>query len=317
MAVAEQRRMLRVLVVDQSLEDARGVRDLFGGEADCRLTVARDAEDARDQLLDGNFDAALIEAALWSDEQTELVRYLREQRPDVAVVLLTNGENDRDTLPSLKLGAHDFVSKRNLDREQLLARILGAVEETRTLRRRDTMVRWLEREARTDHLTGLHNRRAFDDRLREVCAEARAKREFVTVIMIDVTGTRTVNEAHGYDAGDSMIRRAAAGIARCVRSFDFAARIGGDDFGIIVAECDVDLGRRIARRIAHELERLNTYEWAGDIPVAVSFGVASGRGCDANDLFAACDAQLSHNKSSRPMISEFRWREESDGPSVA
>jgi diguanylate cyclase (GGDEF)-like protein len=308
---------MRVLVVDRSMEEARKVGELFACEPDFRPYLARDASEAREQLLDGNFDVALIDAALWSEEGSVFVRFLREQRPDVAVVLLTSGENEREALPSLKLGAHDFISKRNLDRGQLVARILGAVEESRSLRRRDTMVRWLEREARTDHLSGLFNRRAFDERLREVCTEARQQETPVTLIMVDVTDTRTVNDAHGHEAGDSMIRRAAVGIARCTRANDFAARIGGDDFGIIIPDCDLDLGRRIARRIAHEIERLNATEWDGDIPVTVSFGVVSGRGCDHEALFAAGEAQLSHSKSIRPVVTAFRNRGESDGPSVA
>src|SRR6185436_12084788 len=133
----------------------------------------------------------------------ELVRYVREKHSDVAVVLLTSGENEREALPALKLGAHDFLSKQHLtDGEQLAARLLGAFDESRTLRRRDTMVRWLEREARTDHLTGLHNRHAFDEKLRDACTAARETNGPVTVVMVDLCGTRLVNEVHGHDIGD-------------------------------------------------------------------------------------------------------------------
>ena len=314
----ERRRVLRILVADSEVRDVRSVCDLLRKNGEFLPHAARSVDEAQALLDEGVFDVALIDYSLWIERDNHLVRFLRERHSDVAVVLLTNGDNERETLPAMKLGAHDFLSKQHLaDGSQLEARILGAFEESRNLRRRDTMIRWLEREARTDHLTGLHNRHAFDDRLREVCEKARKGQSPVTLIMVDLAGTRTVNDAHGHDVGDAMIRRAASGISRCIRGADFAARIGGDDFGIILGDADLDLGRLISRRIVHEIERLNAGEWDGEIPVTVSFGVASGIGCDSRDLFNAADQQLSHHRAIRPIISPFQDREESDGPSVA
>ncbi len=314
----EQHTLLRVLLVDPSPREARKVRSLLQDEREFRVHSARGIDEAEELLQSGSFDAALIDADLWNDESARLVRSFRERVPDVAVVLLTNGENERETIPALKLGAHDFVSKRHLqDGMQLHARIHAAVQESRSLRRRDTMVRWLERESRTDHLTGLHNRRAFDERLAEVCAAAREVSRSVALIVIDIAGTRMVNEAHGHAAGDSMIRRAAAGLSRCIRGCDFGARIGGDDFGIVLPGGDLDLGRLVARRIAQELERLNNESWESEIPVTVVFGVASGVAPDAGQLFAAAEQQLSDYKSIRPVLRAFPAMEDSDGPFVA
>ncbi|MEP7216273.1 MAG: GGDEF domain-containing response regulator [Anaerolineaceae bacterium] len=314
----ERRRVLRVLVVDSAIEDVRSVCELLRKNGEFLPHAARSVDEAQALLGEGVFDVALIEYGLWTERDNHLVRFLRERHGDVAVVLLTSGDNERETLPAMKLGAHDFLSKQHLaDGSQLEARILGAFEENRQLRRRDTMVRWLEREACTDYLTGLHNRHAFDERLREVCEKARASRSPVTLIVVDLAGTRIVNEAHGHEVGDAMIRRAASGISRCVRGTDFAARIGGDDFGIVLGDADMELGRLISRRIVHEFERLNGDEWAGEIPVTATFGVASGIGCTSHDLFNAADQQLSHHKAIRPITSLFHDREETDGPSVA
>ncbi len=310
--------VLRVLVVDPSVEDCKRVRELLQDKGEFVTQVARTAREARDLLAEGLFDVVLIEYGVWSEPDAELVRTVRERHSDVAVVLLTSGENDRETLPALRLGAHDFLSKQHLhDSEQLAARILAAVDESHALRRRDTMVRWLEREARTDHLTGLYNRRAFDDRLREVCAAAAEVGQPVTLLVIDIAGTRTVNEVHGHEAGDNMIRRAAAAIARCLRGCDFAARVGGDDFGVILPESDLELGRMVARRIAHEVERLNNADWDNLIPVTLTFGVATGRRCGPEELFTAADLQLSDYKLVRPVLTVLHEKDDSDGPYVA
>lgn len=317
-APTERKRMLRVLVVDSNVNDVRRVRDLLTANGDFVTHVARTSEEACELLSDGMFDVALVDSGTWTTESNDLARQLRDRRNDVAVVLLTNGENEREALPALKLGAHDFINKAHLeDGEQLALRIEGAYDENRSLRRRDTMVRWLEREARTDHLTGLFNRHAFDERLRDACERAREGERPVTVILVDICGTRIVNEVHGHDIGDDMIRRAAHGLSRCIRGADTAARIGGDDFGVVVPDGDLALGRLIARRISHEIERLNSDEWSDLIPVTLTFGVATGVGCEPTDLFAAADQQLSDYKTVRPVISVLRRHEESDGPSVA
>lgn len=314
---AERHGIVRVLVIDLAVDDVRRLRTLMEGEPDFRLHPARTIEEAEECLADGTYDVALVESSLWSPDGADLVRFVRDNHLDIAVVLLTSG-NQREALPALKLGAHDFISKQQMDDvEHVTARILAAVEESRALRRRDTMVRWLEREARTDHMTGLSNRRAFDEQLLLVSTEARRASEPVALILIDVTGTRQVNEAYGHPAGDAMIRRAARALTRCVRGSDFAARVGGDDFGVIIRNGDIDLGRRIARRIAHEIERLNNEDLDGEIPVSVTFGVASGLACDPAELFAAADQQLSAHKGVRPAVPLFLPHSEQDGPSVA
>ncbi len=317
-AVAERRRVLRVLIIDPDVEDVRRVRECLQSGGDFVTHAARTVDEGLTMLTDGMFDVALVDSATWSEAGSDLTRHLREHRNDVAVVLLTSGDNEREALPALKLGAHDFISKVHLeDGQQLMLRIEGAFEENRSLRRRDTMVRWLEREARTDHLTGLYNRHAFDERLREACDNARADRRPVTLVLVDICGTRIVNEVHGHDVGDDMIRRTALGLTRCIRGNDTAARIGGDDFGIIVPDADLALGRLIARRIAHEIERLNTNEWEDLVPVTVTFGVATGIACEPGELFAAADQQLSDYKTHRPAISVFRLHDETTGPFVA
>ena len=316
-AIAERKRILRVLTIDPNVDDVRRVREALCN-GDFVTHAARTVDEGIDLLDGGMFDVALIDSGTWTAEGTDLARYLRERRNDVAVVLLTTGENEREALPALKLGAHDFISKVHLeDGAQLVLRIEGAFEENRSLRRRDTMVRWLEREARTDHLTGLHNRHAFDEKLRDACTAARETNGPVTVVMVDLCGTRIVNEVHGHDIGDDMIRRAALGISRCVRGGDTAARIGGDDFAVILPQGDLALGRLVARRIAQEVERLNSAEWNDQVPVTLTFGVASGVACDPGELFAAAEQQLSDYRAVRPAISVLRVREESNGPFVA
>lgn len=316
-ASAAPPRTLRVLIIDEDADRLRTVRSLLEASPRFLPQAARDPADAVALLANGAYDAAIVYAALWLDPHAPLVRTLRERRTDVAVVLLLDDQLELEAIPALKLGAHDFLALRHLDAGQLALRLIAAVEENRNLRRRDTMVRWLEREARTDHLTGLYNRHAFDERLREECQARRGTREPVTLVLADVVGTRLVNQAHGHDVGDDMLRRAGAVIAHCIRGSDFAARIGGDDFGIILPGADLSLGRLIARRIAQEIERRQLDEWADLVPLALNLAVATGVDCPATELFAAADQQLAARHRPAAVVSLLRGVGDNDGPSVA
>ena len=318
-ALAERRRTLRVLIVDPASDDARQIRELLGDRSGMLTSIARSSDEAA-RLLDddGAFDVVLVAYEIWTDYDSAVSRTIREHRNDSVIILLTSGPEDLAELPVLKLGAQDFINKHQFgDGSQLTARILAAYDESRSLRRRDTMVRWLEREARTDHLTGLYNRRVFDERLREVCDEARRSGLTTTLIIADIADIRSVNEAHGHEVGDDMIRRAAQAISRSVRGTDFAARVAGDDFGIILEGADFDLGRLITRRIAQQIERLNAGDWRHLVPVTLMFGVATGRNCQPGELFVAADQAMNDNKNSRPIVTMLWPRIDSDGPSVA
>jgi diguanylate cyclase (GGDEF)-like protein len=199
----------------------------------------------------------------------------------------------------------------------LAAALRSAHEEHRARRRRETMARWLEREAATDRLTGLLTDAAFSERLASACTEARSRRRSVAIIIADVTGTQMVNRAHGDHVGDDMLRRAAVGISRCIRGNDSAGRVGGDEFAIVLDDADIETARRVARRIAHEIDRLNVSDWDGEIPVTLTFGVASGYACGPEQLLEAARAQLAPQTITRTAyLASWGWRDD-DGPSVA
>ena len=105
-ALIERKRILRVLIVDQNVDDVRRVRELLQTGGDFVTHAARTVDEARALLEDGcSMSRSWIRT--WTSEGNELAQHLRERRNDVAVVLLTNGENEREALPALKLGAHD------------------------------------------------------------------------------------------------------------------------------------------------------------------------------------------------------------------
>ena len=107
-----------------------------------------------------------------------------------------------------------------------------------------------ERElARTDSLTGLANRRMFDDALHRAAARSQRDGSPVAVGLLDLDHFKRLNDTRGHAAGDEALRAAAAALKSAIRAGDVAARLGGDEFAILLHDCDEGAANAAARRV--------------------------------------------------------------------
>ena len=128
-------------------------------------------------------------------------------------------------------------------------------------------------EARTDHLTGLANRREFERVMeREVALAERHNRQ-LTVMMIDVDNLKKINDRKGHSAGDAALRLVAQELQRVVRASDVCGRLGGDEFGVTMPETDLHRAGEVARRLRAEIQEMNLGARSTD-SVEVSIGLA-------------------------------------------
>lgn len=133
-----------------------------------------------------------------------------------------------------------------------------------------------DREASTDPLTGLGNRRAFLRTLESVrTRDGSDEAESSVLLFLDLDRFKSVNDLGGHEAGDAMLRSVAEALTTHVRSRDLVARIGGDEFAIILNNCSNDLGLRIAHALADAVCALRVHTEAGPLSVGISVGVVS------------------------------------------
>lgn len=121
-------------------------------------------------------------------------------------------------------------------------------------------------DARTDPLTGLPNRRAWIQFLEHEEQRCQRHGRPVVVIVVDLDNLKPVNDRHGHAAGDKMLYRAATAISACTRTGDLAARIGGDEFGVVAVDCDAVTHDQLARRIERGLADADIPATAGAAP---------------------------------------------------
>jgi len=126
--------------------------------------------------------------------------------------------------------------------------------------------------SQTDSLTGLPNRRAFTEHIRDELLRSIRYGAPMSVLLIDVDGLKLVNDKHGHAAGDRVIRGVAMAIRHTLRAADFGARWGGDEFAIVAPSTGVDAARRSAERL---IERVAEQSNEDGHRTTVSVGIAN------------------------------------------
>jgi len=153
--------------------------------------------------------------------------------------------------------------------------------------------RMLAALSRTDGLSGLLNRSSWEQTVYVEMARCRRSHQAASLLMIDVDHFKQINDSHGHPAGDSVIRSVAAIVSRTVRTSDVCGRYGGEEFGVVLPDTDVDGGAVIAERIRQRIEATTVEPGAG-IRCTVSIGIAAAQPEveDAGDWIARADRAL-------------------------
>jgi len=153
----------------------------------------------------------------------------------------------------------------------------------------------LERRAQRDGFTGCYNKSYFNERARVEVARAIAQAEALSLVVFDLDHFKRLNDGHGHDAGDAVLKELAQLVRRNgVRENDVFARFGGEEFVILLPGTALDAAMGIAERLRQQVAR-HRFEYAGvALAVTVSVGVAACKDgiASAAELFRAADAAL-------------------------
>lgn len=274
-----------ILIVDDD-PDKLNLLKFALTQAGYQVRTAHDGEEGLAAI--SSFDPDLIVSDIMMPRMNgyELARRIRAnpQTRFIPIILQTAaGSRAEDQRLGSEVGALGFITDPT-DLDLLLAR-------ARTLLDFKAYLDTCEEQASTDHLTGLANRRRFERQLeREVARTARHGRPF-SLITIDIDNFKLVNDTYGHEAGDEAIRSFARVLQQGTRGIDLAARIGGEEFAVILTETNLSGAVEVA-------ERLRTTLKSVEIPpvgqIAASFGVAEcpSQGETARELVARADAAL-------------------------
>jgi diguanylate cyclase (GGDEF)-like protein len=181
--------------------------------------------------------------------------------------------------------AKEALHKANLELESRVdSRTAELLESRRTL----------EQMAFFDTLTGLGNRRMFEDRFEVIAAMVRRKREKFALAMVDLDRFKDINDRHGHDAGDALLQEAARRLSASVRAADSVARLGGDEFGIVLGEAKsiaaIDL---VCQRIVESFVRpIRFGEIEMNTSASIGLAMFPDHGTTRSELYKAADLAL-------------------------
>jgi diguanylate cyclase (GGDEF)-like protein len=274
-----------VLVVDDD-PDKRMLLTVALQMAGYEVRTANDGEEGLAAVESFQPDLIITDVMMPKMDGYELARKVRAnpQTRFLPIIIQTAARMGADDIRrGSEVGALGYITDPT-DIDMLLARARTLLDFKHYL---DTC----EEAAFTDHLTGLANRRRFERQLeREVSRTQRYGRPFC-LLLLDIDNFKLVNDTYGHEAGDEVIRRLALTLQAGTRGIDLAARIGGEEFAVILPETDFEGGVDVAERLRVAI-RETEIPPAGTI--TASFGVAEFPVCASagRELLAVADAAL-------------------------
>jgi len=281
--------MIRVLVIDDDRLQVRLLQAHFKNfrHGAYSLDWSETYEDGLAQLLTGAYSACLLDFRLGDRDGLQLIREATERGCRTPIVFLTAEASENVDIQAMEAGALDYLVKgeinpRSLERSLRYALKLGESLEA------------LRKLATRDELTGLLNRREFDRIMAEEEERARRFGQPLSLVVIDLDLFKSINDRHGHAVGDAVLKEAAARMAESIRTVDRAARIGGEEFALILVQTDRASALEVARRAISSVAKGEVKTGALSIAVTASAGVATlpSDALTAADLFAVADKAL-------------------------
>ena len=199
----------------------------------------------------------------------------------------------------IELGADDYLVKP-IETKELLARLRNGLKMRQLQLELEEKNRELERLTVTDPLTGLPNRRAFDKGLERELRRAHRFEDPFALAILDVDRFKAVNDTYGHEVGDDVLRQIARRLQETCPAGDEVARIGGEEFGLILPRTGVAETLAVAERMRGVVGRKPFTTSEGSLAVTLSVGAACAGGeigYDEHELFKSADEALYRSKT--------------------
>ncbi|MFQ5957975.1 MAG: PleD family two-component system response regulator [Alphaproteobacteria bacterium] len=285
----------RILLVEDSLKDADLIRDVLSREHE--VVHVADTETALQTASVESFDVVIVSVELKDSDGLRLCSQLRSRDVTRNVPLLALiAENATSKLAkALDLGVSDYLYKP-VDTNELIARTRNQIRHKRY---QDRLRKTYERSvslAVTDTLTGLYNRLYLTSHLGSLLERITDEDKPLAIAMIDVDHFKDVNDRYGHAVGDEVLREIAERLSRFTRATDLLARLGGEEFVIVMPETTVEAAQMVTARLRREVAAAPFWKTPvdGGLAITVSIGVAAMLGSNdtPEDLLKRADDAL-------------------------
>lgn len=289
---SEATREGRILVVDDSAVVRSSLSTLLR-KVGYIVREADNGASAIDILANEAFDVVITDLRMPEKDGFEVLETVRRRSLQTEVIILT-GAHAQDVscaVRALRLGAHDFLTKPPAGPHEVIVTVDRAMEKKRLKEANLRLLREMEGLSRTDALTGVSNRRAFEETLRRELSRSSRHQLPLSLALIDIDHFERINDAYGHRVGDEVLKWFGAHASRSLREGDTLHRYGGEQFAVVLPHSGPAGALMVAKRMVAQLA---SQPFQDGLRVTASAGVASGTGEELEelDLVAMADAAL-------------------------
>jgi diguanylate cyclase (GGDEF)-like protein len=294
-APAAEKKPLGVLIVEDSSE----IRDmvlLLVDSMGYRTYTAATGKEALVQLRTHVPDLVLLDLMMPEMDGFEFCQAVQSDPtlPKPHIIITSARDALEDRVRGLELGAADYLIKP-FSLTELKARIKAGERIVRYQKMLEDQQALLEQLAREDKLTGLYNRRYFEERAHEEFLRARRYSRPLVLLLGDLDHFKKVNDRYGHAHGDLVLKKVSETLSLHCRSSDVVARYGGEEFTVLLPETVPGDARKVAERLCAAVRALSFSPPLESLEVTISFGLSSlaeGGAHTLHDLIDQADKAL-------------------------
>ncbi len=285
-----------IAVVDDHLGDCTLVEQTLAGYADFHFEhLAQVGDLARYQGGTARPDVVLLDLNQPGLAGRETLDRANRLLPDVPIVVLSSGRDERLTDYAVERGCQGFIDKGHLSGQDLSRHLKFAIALGQRSQR-------FVHQANYDYLTGLANRSLFLDRLGHAMERSARSSEITAVLLIDIDDFKLVNDSHGHDVGDGLLRAIAEQLRLAVRQSDTVGRMGGDEFVILLEgvqhpHAATAVASKLLR-ISDEPLAIGPHHITAGLSIGIALHASDGRKLSPEALIKRADTALYRAKLS-------------------
>ena len=287
---------IRILLIGEA-KDACRLRGLLDkdGASQFRIAHVPDLALAAERLSGDPADVLLLDLGPKQLQGRTYVQAVRAAAPDTPMVVLSETQDELLALESLRLGAQDFMNKKSLSGAELVRAMRYAMERHRLQKTLHTL-------SLIDDLTGLYNRRGFlalaEQHLRMIQRKGAA-----LLIYLDLDDLKLINDSYGHLEGNRALTITANVLRACFRQSDILARVGGDEFCVLMTDAAQDSAQQVRKRLQERSDFVNALSsWRFRLSLSVGIAdVPVVHQPSLDELLRIADAQMYQEKRNKQL----------------
>ncbi len=290
-----------ILVVD----DKGSLLDRIAGSLknnDHKLTGISEPQQVVFEASENEYELIIINLDLENFDGLRLCSQLRslERTRQIPILIIVEPDDER-MMRALEMGVNDYLT-RPIDRQELSARVDTQIKRWRYAQRlRDNVQQSMEL-AVTDPLTGLYNRRYMETQIETLVDNAANRGKSLSILTLDVDFFKKVNDTHGHDAGDMVLKELSERIKENIRNVDLPCRVGGEEFIVVLPDTDINVAEKVAERLRRSVgsKLFDVPDLKTGLNITISIGLSAYEGSSdtMEAMFKRADQALYKAKDS-------------------